>query len=144
MKKKTVVVGDRASNLFDSLQKQCPPSIELIRYWRDRPSDERAVSTNDAAAQLKPLVRSADTVIVLEPSHPSQVTDIAAYLKAASDVSQSVFDFSEAKSDLSAWGALDDVVMGGVSQGSFFLRRSAQQANGSPTQAAVFAGEVST
>ncbi|MGB7248991.1 MAG: hypothetical protein WBC73_08635, partial [Phormidesmis sp.] len=41
MKKKTVVVGDRASNLFDSLQKQCPPSIELIRYWRDRPSDER-------------------------------------------------------------------------------------------------------
>ncbi|MGB7087551.1 MAG: CIA30 family protein, partial [Phormidesmis sp.] len=42
------------------------------------------------------------------------------------------------------WGALDDVVMGGVSQGSFFLRRSAQQANGSPTQAAVFAGEVST
>jgi len=54
-------------------------------------------------------------------------------------VVESVFDFSEPGCDLSAWGALDDVVMGGVSQGQLFLENP-----GKPDQQAVFAGVVST
>ncbi|MBE9060965.1 CIA30 family protein [cf. Phormidesmis sp. LEGE 11477] len=54
-------------------------------------------------------------------------------------VVEPVFDFSEPGCDLSAWGALDDVVMGGVSQGQISLVNRNQL-----DQQAVFAGVVST
>ncbi|MEL6603483.1 MAG: CIA30 family protein [Cyanobacteria bacterium J06614_10] len=47
-----------------------------------------------------------------------------------------IFDFTSAECDLSAWGALDDVVMGGVSQGRIFMAAEPRHA--------VFAGNVST
>ncbi|KPQ34998.1 MAG: Complex I intermediate-associated protein 30 (CIA30) [Phormidesmis priestleyi Ana] len=106
-----------------------------------------------SVTQLKALLRSVDLLVLLNTSEVlNRVADEAAhYLTNASAthppadsaqnlspnadfVLQSVFDFSRGNGDLSAWGVLDDVVMGGVSQGRFFKG----------DQAAVFAGNVST
>ena len=125
--KKAVVIGDRTSDLSNSLQAQCPPSVDLVFYPR------ASVPTTVDTGEFGQLIKAADTVIVLAaPSSSVLAADLAAYLGETASVEQTIFDFS--KSDLSAWGELDDVVMGGVSQGSFFLR----------DQNAVFAGNVST
>lgn len=81
------------------------------------------------------------------------VTNIMQYLiELDGSVSQAVFDFTEPACELAAWGALDDVVMGGISQGSFFCRDggdferagSASRQNDRARRRAVFAGNVST
>ena len=53
-------------------------------------------------------------------------------------ITQTVFDFTQPNTSLAAWGALDDVVMGGVSEGRFL--RSAQE----DLECALFIGNVST
>lgn len=125
--KKAVVIGDRTSDLFNSLQSQNLSSADLIFY------PLASVPATVATGELSQLIRAADTVIVLAaPAASTLAADLAVYLGETASVEQTIFDFS--KGDLSAWGELDDVVMGGVSQGSFFLR----------DQSAVFAGSVST
>ncbi|NJM97759.1 MAG: CIA30 family protein [Phormidesmis sp. RL_2_1] len=99
-------------------------------------------------AKLERLVCSADTAILLNSLAPSTLAaSLVDYLGKNSDtVWRSVFDFGSPNCDLSAWGALDDVVMGGVSQGSFFLRSTTDHQPMEPQQhqQAVFAGNVST
>jgi len=86
------------------------------------------------------LIRTVDSLIVIKPP---DLTRLFEDMQDSADkslnitenvVESCVFDFSDPSCDLAAWGALDDVVMGGVSQGSFFLR----------DEQAVFAGNVST
>jgi hypothetical protein len=94
--------------------------------------------------KLQNFMREADALAVLNvTNHEGLIPYLGDFFEKIpqkvlkeilSSVEISVFDFSNAEADLSAWGALDDVVMGGVSQGRFFKQ----------TEQAVFAGNVST
>lgn len=140
LKKKAIIIDSRSSLLFARLSKQLSPALDLIFY----PSDDVLTSSGTQPAELGQLLQSVDTVIVLEaPDLSCFITGLATYLKDSPDtVYQSVFDFSTTGA-AAVWGALDDVVMGGVSQGSFFLQ--AQDSQGQPAQKqAIFAGNVST
>lgn len=141
--KRVVAISDHSPNLIDVLRKQLPSSIDLI-------SSEAAHETADASglydqantqsSELPQLIRSVDSLVVVQPSEllslwedlGSLVDDFLGI--GGKPVERCVFNFSDPGFDLSAWGALDDVVMGGISQGSFFLR----------DRQAVFAGNVST
>ncbi|MEL6489424.1 MAG: CIA30 family protein [Cyanobacteria bacterium J06621_3] len=106
------------------------------------------------------LTLTADTVILcdrldvdesdFESDFLMLMNELATCLSKNSDVVlERVFDFSQRESDLAAWGALDDVVMGGVSEGSFALRPNSEAAslgtsNDALTYSAVFSGYVST
>lgn len=149
-RRKVVIIDSRSSSLFDRLSAVLSPTLDLLFYASD--ADLTVDSVGAASlrenrpqpAELAQLIQSVDTVIVLKaPDVASLVTDLATYLRESSDaVCQSVFDFSSPGA-ASVWGALDDVVMGGVSQGTLFLRE--QSVQGQPAQAqAVFAGNVST
>lgn len=92
-----------------------------------------AVSLEELAA----LVASAETTIVLGTSTLSTLLEgYGSVLSKSSDLmaKRRVFDFSESNEVLAAWGTLDDVVMGGVSQSGLSLDGQGQ---------AVFAGNVS-
>jgi hypothetical protein len=139
MQKKVVVMGAEGSALFSLLQDQLAPAltsdIDVLFYQLPDvlPADPLKDPLKDP---LRGLVQSSDTSIVLNianyPDLPLYLVN--GYDKVSDVVEQSVFDFSKADCDVSVWGALDDVVMGGVSQGRLF--KQAQQA--------VFAGNVST
>lgn len=136
MKTKIAVIGVDCAQLIESLQKQLASSADLILYEL-RPESAASKKQTDALPfDLKDLIRTADTLVVSNTTKcPDFINDLTDYCRKTSEFAcQSVFDFSLADFDLSAWGALDDVVMGGVSQGSFFKRE----------QWAVFAGNVST
>ncbi len=142
------------SHLFSLLQPKVKASTDLLNYEWPRPRQNACLSelqTETGAfresakkipSDLKKMIRAVDTVVLLSRVNQLHwMRDIAAcYLEvlseltAADNVVESLFDFSQEGIDLSAWGSLDDVVMGGVSQGSFFKRG----------QQAVFAGNVST
>ncbi|MEL6260527.1 MAG: CIA30 family protein [Cyanobacteria bacterium J06626_6] len=89
---------------------------------------------------------SADSIVIARKTDVSQVlSDITRVLGSTSDdggndvsrsVCRKIFDFTSAECELSVWGALDDVVMGGVSQGRIFMSTEPRHA--------VFAGNVST
>ncbi|PZO16598.1 MAG: hypothetical protein DCF25_12260 [Leptolyngbya foveolarum] len=92
-----------------------------------------AVSLEELAA----LVASAETTIVLGTSTLSTLLEgYGSVLSKSSDLmaKRRVFDFSESNEVLAAWGTLDDVVMGGVSQSGLSLDGQGQ---------AAFAGNVS-
>lgn len=141
-RRNAVVIDGRSSSLFDRLSQQLSPTLDLIFYPSD--ADLTVGSDRPQPSELAQLIQAVDTVIVLEaPDLGSLVTDLATYLSASSDaVCQSVFDFSSPGA-ASVWGALDDVVMGGVSQGNLFLREQSVQGQPAQTQA-IFAGNVST
>ena len=136
MKTKIAVVGADCAQLVGLLQKQLAPSADLIFYDLQQGSATARKQTYTLSLDLKELIRTADTVVVLNTTECLDLMgDLTVYCQQTADFAyQSVFDFSFADFDLSTWGALDDVVMGGVSQGSFFKRE----------QEAVFAGNVST
>lgn len=152
MKKKVVVLAPRLSPLAEQLQQQALPSVE----WMLCPieADQAIAADGDqkrgVIAPFEDQLRSADTVTILVEGSKGLVLlrEVSTYLRARSPkVWQSVFDFSDLDCDLSMWGALDDVVMGGVSQGSFFLKNrqpNNQTNNQTSNQQAVFAGNVST
>ena len=99
------------------------------------------------------LLRSLDTLVLLDL--PTDEESDLSFLKVLSsaDLTVPVFNFSNQASSaqseethgdsstdvVSAWGSLDDVVMGGVSEGRLLLVDEHQ-----PTQHALFAGQVST
>ncbi len=139
MKKRVTAIGSCSPDLINALRKKLPASVDLC-------ADE-AIKSGDLYQQpdtrfseLTRLIRSVDSLIVIQPSELSRLLENTAISANNSSnitdnaVEYCVFDFSNPNCDLAAWGALDDVVMGGVSQGSFFLR----------DQQAVFAGNVST
>ena len=136
MKTKVAVVGTDCAQLMELLQKRLASSADLILYELPQAPAVSEKQTNAFPDDLKNLIRTADTVIVSNTTtYPDFINDLTDCCRETSEFAyQSVFDFSLADFDLSAWGALDDVVMGGVSQGSFFKR----------AQWAVFAGSVST
>jgi Complex I intermediate-associated protein 30 (CIA30) len=151
MQKKVVVMGAEESALFGLLRSHLAPALtpamDVLFYpLPDSLSADSLPVDALLADTLKGLVQSSDASIVLNiANYPDLPLYLAnGYDKVSDCVEQSVFDFSKADfskadflkadSDVSVWGALDDVVMGGVSQGRLF-----QQA-----QQAVFAGNVST
>ncbi len=147
MKKKVVVLAPRLSPLAEQLQQQALPSVEwmLCPIEADQTIAANGDQKRGAIAPFENQLRSADTVAILEnPKGLALLSEVGTCLKARSPkVWQSVFDFSDLDCDLSMWGALDDVVMGGVSQGSFFLK-DRQTNDQTSNQQAVFAGNVST
>ncbi|MEM6448926.1 MAG: CIA30 family protein [Cyanobacteria bacterium P01_D01_bin.105] len=152
-KKRVAIMGDRLStDLLSALKMKLASTMELTVI---RPDVTRT--------ELIRLVRPVDTVVLLDSQaidaylsglrkSTSKDLDAPSFWQALSEpntrvkqyerIEQSVFNFADPTCDISAWGALDDVVMGGVSEGSFFLRR-ADNAD-TPSQCAVFTGNVST
>ena len=121
------------------MRRKLPTSIDL-RFGEALKSDDSYQQSNNTYSELSRLIRSVDSLIVTQPSELSRLLgDMASSASNASNIVESVveycvFDFSDSDSNLAALGALDDVVMGGVSQGSFFVR----------DEQAIFAGNVST
>ncbi|MGB3300899.1 MAG: CIA30 family protein [Phormidesmis sp.] len=136
MKAKVAVVSSGYSKQLRRLQAQAAPSTDLFFYEPQLGSVTSLEQADNLSSDLKALIRMSDTVIMLDVhQYSALMSDFVGYCQENSEFSyQSIFDFSMADFDLSAWGALDDVVMGGLSQGSFFMRG----------QQAVFAGNVST
>jgi hypothetical protein len=146
IQRKVAVIGDDGLELSELLKERLAPAVEVFHeLLQETPEPQAQPSAEHEApssfpAELSNLIRTMDTLIVSNlTKQPDLVLKLVNYCeKNLSSVSgvveQRVFDFLAADEDLSAWGALDDVVMGGVSQGSFFKRG----------QQAVFAGNVST
>lgn len=87
--------------------------------------------------ELTTFIASVDATVVLGiPTLSTLFEKCGDRLSKLSDfVWQPVFAFDESTKNLEAWGVLDDVVMGGVSQGGIAANREGQ---------AVFSGYVST
>ena len=143
--RKAIVIDSRTASRFERLGQLLSPALDLIFYASDADLAERGDRPLPSeSSELMQLVQSVDTVIVSEvPDLSDWLTGLAASLgQSANAVRQSVFDFSS-PGVAAVWGTLDDVVMGGVSQGNLFLRE--QSVQGQPVQTqAVFAGNVST
>ncbi|MEL6815829.1 MAG: CIA30 family protein [Cyanobacteria bacterium J06598_3] len=138
---------------------------EVVRALQNRLGDDVTLifhpeKTAETGPSLNQLVLSADTAVVLSAEGLLSLMTARSAGRSVSDesgsaggatstsVEQCVFDFEDPACDLSAWGSLDDVVMGGVSQGGVLLRKASEDTDlsavGRPTQVAVFAGRVST
>ncbi|WP_295618141.1 CIA30 family protein [Chamaesiphon sp. GL140_3_metabinner_50] len=110
-----------------------PTNVEFVQaeFGIDRLND-------DALTRLMPGVKAI--IICPDPQNPVTVASLANLTAAASNYLPSrnqleLFDFTHPTQDLQAtWGAVDDVVMGGVSESGIRLRAGY----------AVFSGNVST
>ncbi|MFK8184133.1 MAG: CIA30 family protein [Phormidesmis sp.] len=176
--KKVAIVGDNglSPKLIATLKTRLGSAVELV-----------VIKPTVSFSEWGRLARSVDVVVVdvqdlNDKVSKAEKSDVFSFLAslllkdglgvsvlgAASDtdetngalacVAQSIFNFSESSCDLSAWGALDDVVMGGVSEGCISLRRldaadnvsqdeilsSKESAQNAISQYAAFAGNVST
>ncbi len=131
MTNKVGIIGADGSDCLCELKAQLLPlvissvDVQFYEWPKERPEPK-----------LEDCIRAVDTLVVLNVTDClNLVPNLEVFFEDISGfVETSVFDFASAGDDLSAWGALDDVVMGGVSQGNF-VRQSQQ---------AVFAGVVST
>lgn len=171
MNRRVAIVGNCSSELLTFLQGNLSPSVDLLlgsSPEADEKPDSSNVSADTMSSELKNLVRSVDNVISISMSdfralaanfsriYQGQNGEIESAVE--NFVEQIVFDFSTSTAatgrDLSVWGALDDVVMGGVSRGSFFIPTpqadqapqvdQASQTDREGDRYAVFAGNVST
>ncbi|MEL6551985.1 MAG: CIA30 family protein [Cyanobacteria bacterium J06621_11] len=141
MDKQVVVIGPIPSKAVTALE-QTLPLIKLSSYkWNTR-TDSLSLEEKHTLCKL---TKHADTVLVWQDPNFSTldfsnlVTTLDNCLGKNSEVTvQTVFDFTQPEADLSAWGTLDDVVMGGVSQGAFL--RSSEET----IPSALFVGNVST
>jgi putative NADH-flavin reductase len=118
--------GYRVRSLFTPIEEVPTPSQKQIEPVQADLTDPEAISD---------VLEGVSAIICVNgPEYPlSHLIDAAA--DRLSQPGQLVFDFANPTSDLKeVWGALDDVVMGGVSQSSIRL-----EADG-----AVFSGIVST
>lgn len=143
--KKVAVIGELSSDCLVVLRERLVPTVSLT-----------FIKSDTTFSDLKRLIRSVDVVIVLgfrtleacaADMANLSVTDFLDTVFSSSGsrlekVEQLVIDFADPHCDLSAWGALDDVVMGGVSEGSFFIRRLDELSD--RAQHAIFAGNIST
>lgn len=148
--------GYSAPDMLGALQNQLADDDTTLVFYPEGPS-ERAPETSPTLSQW---VAMADTVVVFDADGLSRLMAVLSPRLMASGesssaegsisplVEQCVFDFESAACDLSPWGSLDDVVMGGVSQGSFFLKKTSEDtelsASEKPAQVAIFAGQIST
>lgn len=158
-KKQAVLIDTNDEARFDSLHKQLNNRLSLS-ICSIKQTDCSIEQTHGEPVNVEQLISllisSVDTIAIADTTttNTTLITEIAEHIRQATEetfqgtvkntvdwsvITQSVFDFDAADSDLSLWGALDDVVMGGVSQGGFFLRTSELAGT-----VAVFAGEVST
>lgn len=147
--------GYSTPDILRALQNRLTDDVTLVSYPETTPQ-----TTSQTTPALNHLLPTADTVVVFDANILSTLTaKLSAGLSASGElgptsgdtsalVEQRVFDFESPACDLSAWGSLDDVVMGGVSQGSFFLRQASEDTELSALerldQVAVFAGQIST
>ena len=136
---KIALFGYPEPEFIDALKQLFSTKTTLVIAKPDIPSSD-----------FTQLIRSVDAIIFLSSNaleaYVSSVASVSTLdfwqsigkeIADGSTVERSVFDFTASSCDLCAWGALDDVVMGGVSKGSFFLRRAEKTY-------AIFAGNVST
>lgn len=138
-KKKVALTGNYPTQTFELLQGQISPMAVLSTY-------QPLTDSKTAQANLQKV----DTVVMWNsPDFLSLVAGLSTGLGEDADiVRQGVFDFTQADSNIADWGALDDVVMGGMSEGAFFLE-SLGQFDRSPStlsrqHSAIFAGRIST
>ena len=133
LERRVVVIGDLPSEHLNQLKERLLSSATVI-----------VVNPDTLFSDVKSLIRSVDTVVLFGSKafeFLNENTESLAEVLSAATVEQLVFDFSSSSSDLSVWGALDDVVMGGVSEGGFALRSLADD---KVAQHAAFVGNVST
>ena len=115
------------------------PSVTFQLYNGVEVEDLLAIKKDEPSCAANKL-STIDTVVVLpDLAVALQKSAIAATAKTAlRPLSKFVFDFTQPEFDISPWGSLDDVVMGGISQGRFALSQAGT------AQAAVFSGVIST
>lgn len=134
--RKVAVVGAIPPDLLASIQQL--PAASAIEY---------DVANLNSMAQL---LATTDTIVLGEGLDVSRlVSELVTHPMLSSDVVlDHVFDFTQSDSDLEAWGVLDDVVMGGVSEGSFSLHFGSKKTTAEPSlypaRAAIFSGYIST
>ncbi len=135
--RKAVVLNDLPPDKLSALRQQMS-SITQIQTYPEK-SLQAALSDPGENNRLMTRLMAADTVAL--ESETAEISTVLAQLEKErrGQVVETVFDFSELGCDLSAWGALDDVVMGGVSQGQLSLENQGQA-----DQRAVFSGVIST
>lgn len=137
--------------LISAIQDSTAPAIYRSESWQDlfrkqlqaqldQPVHIVFCEVADGAVSLEELAdvaASAETIIVLGTSTlATLLKSYGSVLSESSDLTaeRSVFDFGESNEALTAWGTLDDVVMGGVSQSGLSLDAQGR---------AIFAGDVS-
>ncbi len=165
MKDRILVIKDTSSAspsaLFEALTPLLLSTNELLlcdfssnNLVNEQPvmQADTATTTKSKRHRLNELMLGADTIILQATSDFSTLwADLVKHLSKNSEVVvQPVFDFAQTDADLAAWGALDDVVMGGVSQGTFVFKKqmhldmSSLDLLDEPAQYALFIGSVST
>ncbi len=135
--RKAVVLGDLSLDQLSALRQQMS-SITQIQTCPEK-TLQAALADPEDGNRLVARLMTADTVAL--ESETAEISTVLAQMEKErrGQVVETVFDFSELGCSLSAWGALDDVVMGGVSQGQLLLENRDQA-----DQRAVFSGAVST
>lgn len=135
--KKVAILGDLSSEKLSSLLQQLPTDTQIETFSEQ--TLQVATSSAEEGDRLIAQLMTVDTVVVKDETAEISATLTKLEEVRRGQVIEPVFDFSKPGCDLAAWGALDDVVMGGVSQGQIALVNSNQ-----PDQHMVFAGVVST
>ncbi|EDX83969.1 Complex I intermediate-associated protein 30 [Synechococcus sp. PCC 7335] len=134
--RKVAILGDVPSEKMSLLLQQFPTDTQIETF----PEKTLKVAMSSAEGrQLMAQLVTADTIVIGEETAEISAVLIQLEEERKGLVVEPIFDFSKPGCNLAAWGALDDVVMGGVSQGQIALVNSGQ-----PDQHVVFAGVVST
>lgn len=123
---------------MSNLQRRLPSVT--FQLYQGGELEQLLANPKDGPSNAANELATVDTVVVLpDLAVPLQKSAIAATAKTAQhSLSNSVFDFTQPDFNISPWGSLDDVVMGGVSQGRFALSQEATE------QTAIFSGVIST
>ena len=135
--KKVATLGTLPPEKLSSLVQQLPEETQIETI--PEKTLQVAMSSDKEADRLIAQLMTADTVAVGDETAEISTLLIQLEKERRGQGVEPVFDFSKPDCDLSAWGALDDVVMGGVSQGQVALVNDSQA-----EQHMVFAGVVST
>ncbi|MEO0805878.1 MAG: CIA30 family protein [Cyanobacteria bacterium J06643_4] len=130
------------------------PSV-TFQLYQGNEVEQLLALPKDGPSHAADALATVDTVVVLpDLAVSTQKSAIAATAKTAQHaLSNAVFDFTQPDFDISPWGSLDDVVMGGVSQGRFALsKKTTEPKTTEPKttepktteQTAIFSGVIST
>ncbi|MEO1620856.1 MAG: CIA30 family protein, partial [Cyanobacteria bacterium J06632_3] len=149
MRKKIVLLGNLPESVLVMLQ-QHRPDLDFDSYSGFSVGDSQ--SPKHEEEKLRSHLMTADTVIIADDvlDFSSLIAEVKSSLqRSLGAVTAPVFDFTQQDCDVAAWGALDDVVMGGVSQGSFRIVGQPGAAGEGPSvpaekRYALFSGQVST
>jgi len=148
MKHPILVIGQMTSESLAAIQQRLPDRELSYLPAADVSSALSSASKTSTLMQLKHKMTCVDGIVITEADNFSAlIAQIAPVLQTTKErVCRPVFDFTKESADFAAWGSLDDVVMGGISQGSLIRVAQADSRGGDEYAGAqaLFTGVVST